>query len=59
MISGSRKDKDTLSQSTGIIGGHCYTIVETKEINHRNKKVQLIKLRNYCDEMEWDGAWSD
>ena len=43
----------------GIIGGHFYSIEGTEEIQHRNKKVQLIKMRNYCDKFEWDGAWSD
>jgi len=42
--------------STGLVGGHAYTLVAVKQTSGDDK---LVKLRNPWGHMEWTGDWSD
>ncbi|KAM3185356.1 hypothetical protein ACTXT7_006534 [Hymenolepis weldensis] len=47
-------------QPNGLIKGHAYSITRIAEVNTRNGKVQLIRIRNpWGNEAEWNGPWSD
>ncbi|VDO04459.1 unnamed protein product [Rodentolepis nana] len=47
-------------QPNGLIKGHAYSITSVAEVNTRNGKVQLIRIRNpWGNEAEWNGPWSD
>ena len=43
----------------GLIESHAYTIIGIKDLNHNNKNLRLIKLRNPWGEKEFNGDWSD
>ena len=48
---------ENLIYSSGLIGGHAYTIIKVYE--DENHKYQLVKLRNPWGEKEFNGDWSD
>lgn len=41
----------------GIISGHCYSVLDLKEVKNINENI--IKLRNPWGHKEWVGDWSD
>lgn len=44
----------------GIIQGHAYTILDSKEvINKEGQKERIIQIRNPWGEFEWKGDWGD
>lgn len=49
---GKKPDK----ASTGLVGGHAYTLIAVKKTS---KGDLLVKLRNPWGHMEWTGDWSD
>lgn len=62
LMSASTPGKDTSSEgvrnkpSTGLVGGHAYTLIAAKV---SSKGHRLVKLRNPWGSMEWTGDWSD
>ncbi|XP_028676308.1 calpain-2 catalytic subunit-like [Erpetoichthys calabaricus] len=42
-----------------LIKRHGYSILDAKEINYKNGKEQLLRIRNPWGQVEWNGAWSD
>ena len=53
------KGKAEELQSNGLLGGHCYTIVNAVEVKAKGFNYQLLQLRNPWGKQEWNGAWSD
>ncbi|XP_072286230.1 calpain-2 catalytic subunit-like [Pyxicephalus adspersus] len=43
----------------GLVKGHAYSIIGVSEVEHNNRRIPLIKLRNPWGEVEWNGRWSD
>eukprot|EP01038_Epipyxis_sp_PR26KG_P006609 gene6609-9076_t len=50
---GKRPGKEV---TTGLVGGHAYTLIKVHTTKYKNK---LVKLRNPWGQMEWTGDWSD
>ena len=46
-------------QSMGLAGSHAYTVLDTITITSKDKKVDLVKIRNPHGHFEWNGDWSD
>lgn len=49
--------KELPNQSTGLVSGHAYGILDVRETT--DKKFKLVKLRNPWGSFEWKGKWSD
>lgn len=47
------------NKDSGLVDNHCYSVLDALEITSKNKKVNLIKLRNPHGLYEWKGDWSD
>ncbi|XP_053866221.1 calpain-12 isoform X2 [Malaclemys terrapin pileata] len=43
----------------GLVKGHAYSITAFRKLDHRGKKLKLLRLRNPWGEVEWNGRWSD
>ncbi|XP_065276850.1 calpain-12 [Emys orbicularis] len=43
----------------GLVKGHAYSITAVHKLDHRGKKLKLLRLRNPWGEVEWNGRWSD
>uniref|UniRef100_A0A8C8S4X7 Calpain catalytic domain-containing protein n=1 Tax=Pelusios castaneus TaxID=367368 RepID=A0A8C8S4X7_9SAUR len=43
--------------SPGLVKGHAYSV--TSVLDHRGKKLKLLRLRNPWGQVEWNGRWSD
>ncbi|XP_067413348.1 calpain-12 [Emydura macquarii macquarii] len=43
----------------GLVKGHAYSITNAVKLDHRGKKLKLLRLRNPWGEVEWNGRWSD
>ena len=46
-------------QSKGLVGSHAYTVLDNITITSKDKKVDLVKIRNPHGHLEWNGDWSD
>ncbi|XP_041122864.1 calpain-3-like isoform X2 [Polyodon spathula] len=45
--------------SSGLVKGHAYSVTGVEEIQHKETRVRLIRLRNPWGQVEWNGPWSD
>ena len=52
---GQGEVKDT----SGVISGHAYSVIEIHEFTNNGQNVRLLKLRNPWGQGEWQGDWSD
>nr|XP_048688745.1 calpain-12 [Caretta caretta] len=43
----------------GLVKGHAYSITAARKLDHRGKKLKLLRLRNPWGKVEWNGRWSD
>ncbi|XP_030400194.1 calpain-12 [Gopherus evgoodei] len=43
----------------GLVKGHAYSITGVHKLDHRGKKLKLLRLRNPWGKVEWNGRWSD
>ena len=62
MVCGTSGSGEEEIESSGIAGGHAYSLLSTHVVSipgrHCNL-VRLVKLRNPWGSYEWKGAWSD
>lgn len=61
MLGGCSIETDTIEEelSTGLLGGHAYSVTDLEEINHNGRQERLLRIRNPWGDTEWNGAWSD
>ncbi|MGH0114480.1 UNVERIFIED_CONTAM: hypothetical protein FKN15_018799 [Acipenser sinensis] len=45
--------------STGLVKGHAYSVTGVEDIQHKETRVRLVRLRNPWGQVEWNGPWSD
>ena len=43
----------------GLISGHCYSVLDIREVKSNEGKERLIQIRNPWGHKEWTGDWSD
>lgn len=43
----------------GLISGHCYSVLDIREVKSNDGKERLIQIRNPWGHKEWTGDWSD
>ncbi|CAG9317152.1 unnamed protein product [Blepharisma stoltei] len=43
----------------GLVMGHAYAVIDTKEVTSRRGKEQILQIRNPWGNQEWKGDWSD
>lgn len=47
-------------RTVGLVDGHAYSMISTKEIQTNNGEViRLCLIRNPWGKKEWNGDWSD
>ncbi|RXM98220.1 Calpain-3 [Acipenser ruthenus] len=44
---------------TGLVKGHAYSVTGVEDIQHKETRVRLVRLRNPWGQVEWNGPWSD
>lgn len=49
----------SVSKDVGLSYSHAYSVLDAVTITSKNKKVNLVKLRNPYGYFEWNGDWSD
>jgi len=59
IVAGSNYGSDNNISSNGIVQGHTYSLLDSKEYYYRNENLKLIKLRNPWGKKEWKGRFSD
>lgn len=57
----SMKNDISVSKKSGLIKGHCYSILDVVSVERRSSRVplRLLKIRNPWGNFEWTGDWSD
>ncbi|XP_046582962.1 calpain-1 catalytic subunit-like [Haliotis rubra] len=59
-INCSLLQETTRTRNTGLIGGHAYSLTDTRLVTRRNgEKVPLLRIRNPQGYFQWKGKWSD
>ena len=56
---GEETQQESQMKNVGLVSDHAYTILAVHEIQHKGKKLRLLKLRNPWGHQEWSGDWSD
>ena len=59
LVSLSTHSNVNSKKDSGLASNHAYSVLDAVEITSKNKKVNLVKLRNPYGYHEWNGDWSD
>ena len=46
-------------EENGLIQGHAYSLLSIEDVETKNGKKCLVRIRNPHGGTEWNGAWSD
>lgn len=59
MCASSNQGSDNKISETGIVEGHCYTLLNAAYLKWRGEKARVVQLRNPWGKKEGSGKWSD